>query len=239
MRLLDLTLPTPEENLALDEALLVDGAPPTLRLWESPTVFVVLGRSSRREEEVNLPACREQGAGVYRRVSGGATILTGPGCLMYAVVLDLAELPHLADLTRAHEHVLGRVAGALRRLEPTVAPMGTSDLAVRRGGAARKVSGNSMRRTQSRLLYHGTLLYDFDLPLVGRLLGAAPRQPEYRRRRSHEEFVGNLRASAAQIKAALIDQWRAEHAAPNETLLRVTSRLVRDRYAKPEWNESR
>src|SRR5882672_9451286 len=53
-RLLDLTLPTPEENLALDEALLLDleravgasdesNAEETLRFWESPVPFVVIG----------------------------------------------------------------------------------------------------------------------------------------------------------------------------------------------------
>jgi len=66
MKLLDLTLPTPAENVALDEALL-DAAEAgeindeVLRLWESPTVAVVVGRSSRVEEEVNLVACQEAG----------------------------------------------------------------------------------------------------------------------------------------------------------------------------------
>ena len=43
MRLLDLTLPDPAENLALDEALLLaaeGGGPEVLRLWEQPTPAV-------------------------------------------------------------------------------------------------------------------------------------------------------------------------------------------------------
>ena len=57
MRLLDLTLPTAAENVALDEALL-DAAeaaseqgseePEVLRLWEPTQFFVVVGRSSAR-----------------------------------------------------------------------------------------------------------------------------------------------------------------------------------------------
>jgi lipoate-protein ligase A len=49
MKLLDLTLPTPAENLALDEALL-DAAEAgelpdeVLRLWEFPQAVVVIGR---------------------------------------------------------------------------------------------------------------------------------------------------------------------------------------------------
>ena len=62
MKFLELTLPTPELNLALDEALLNDAEArnePTevLRLWESPTQIVVIGRASKIAEEVNLSQC--------------------------------------------------------------------------------------------------------------------------------------------------------------------------------------
>ena len=65
MWLLDLTLPTPHENVALDEALLEESdssEAPTevLRLWESPSLAVVIGRSSRAREEVDLEFCRQR-----------------------------------------------------------------------------------------------------------------------------------------------------------------------------------
>src|SRR2546423_175049 len=54
----DLTLPTPAQNLAFDEALLEwaeesAGNDEYLRLWESPDPIVVVGRSSRVAAEVN------------------------------------------------------------------------------------------------------------------------------------------------------------------------------------------
>ena len=63
MQLVDLTLATPEENLALDEALLDEAETSTspletLRLWESSGPLVVVGRSSQLNEEVDLPACQ-------------------------------------------------------------------------------------------------------------------------------------------------------------------------------------
>jgi hypothetical protein len=56
MQLLELTLPTPAENVALDDALLEqaergEAAADVLRLWESPSRLVVVGRSSRIEQE--------------------------------------------------------------------------------------------------------------------------------------------------------------------------------------------
>ena len=56
MRLLDLTLAAPEENLACDEALLEeaeDGSnEETLRFWEPESFFVVLGYSRPAAAEV-------------------------------------------------------------------------------------------------------------------------------------------------------------------------------------------
>ena len=93
MRRLDLTLPTPAENLACDEALLEwaeeqDRDWEFLRLWESPQPVVVVGRSSRIALEVCGDACRERDIPILRRSSGGAAIVAGPGCLMYALVLN-------------------------------------------------------------------------------------------------------------------------------------------------------
>ena len=84
MRLLDLTLDTVAGNLALDEALLQnaesrpEGGDEVLRLWESPQHAVVVGRSSRVAEEVDILACRAGGVPVFRRCSGGAAVAIGP-----------------------------------------------------------------------------------------------------------------------------------------------------------------
>ena len=76
MHHLDVTLGSPEENLALDEALLDRAeqggeAGDILRLWEPPTPLVVLGRSSRLEQEVNETECRRLD---IRRVNSRASL---------------------------------------------------------------------------------------------------------------------------------------------------------------------
>lgn len=238
MDLLHLTLPTPAENLALDEALadaLSDadpGARETLRLWAPPEPVVVLGRSSRVDEEVDLPECRRAGVPIQRRASGGATILTGPGCLMYAVTLDLRRRPELRQVDRAHAWVLGLVA---RALGPGVRRAGTSDLVVDRGGAALKVSGNSLRVRRDALVYHGTLMHAMDLGLVARLLREPPRQPEYRARRRHADFVANLDSDEAALCAALCGAFGARAAAEGYPAERV-ARLVEEKHSHDAWN---
>lgn len=237
MRYLDLTLPGAAENLALDEALLEEaesaGRPTeTLRLWEPARPLAVLGRSSKIDDEVHLDACRELGIPVLRRVSGGAAVLTGPGCLMYALVLSCRLRPGLRSVDRAHRFVLGTLAAALGPLAPGVGCRGTSDLAV----GEQKFSGNSLRLKRDHLLYHGTLLYDFPLGLIGRCLKMPRRQPGYRDGRSHGEFVTNLSLQPTVIRGALVAAWEADEPYgdwPQEP----TARLAEEKYGRREWNE--
>jgi len=237
MRYLNLTLPTPPENLALDEALLEEaeraGRPTeTLRLWEPAEPMVVVGRSSRIDAEVHREACRQRGVPVLRRSSGGAAVVTGPGCLMYALVLSYERRPELRMIDHAHRFVLGRIASALRPLVSEVTCRGTSDLAIGRT----KFSGNSVRSKRDHFLYHGTLLYDFPLELIDQCLTLPPRQPDYREGRSHREFVANLPLTAAAIRRALVAAWDAQPIR-GEWPRAETARLVAERYGRREWNE--
>jgi lipoate-protein ligase A len=108
---------------------------------------------------------------------------------------------------------------------------GTSDLAT----GARKFSGNSVRCKRNTLLYHGTLLYNFPLPLITGCLAQAPRQPEYRQGRSHDAFVANLPLEGGQIRRALIEAWRADQEygeLPHERI----RQLVAEKYSQDSWN---
>ena len=245
MRRLDLTLPSPAENLALDEALLewAEAENPEwefLRLWESRQPLVVVGRSSRVQQEVNEAACRERDIPILRRSSGGAAIVAGPGCLMYAVVLSYKLRPDLKDIRRAHACVLGQLAESLRPMltgPGTVVHVGTSDLALveQPAAALRKFSGNSLRARRSHLLYHGTLLYDFDLRLIETCLQMPPRQPDYRGRRSHVEFVTNLPVARKTLANAVDRAWPCTQDLTDWPASRVAE-LVAARFGHDHWN---
>jgi lipoate---protein ligase len=235
MRYLNLTLPTAAENLALDEALLEEaeaGGEPveTLRLWEPRQPMVVVGRSSRFDAEVRLAVCRELDIPVLRRPSGGLAIVTGPGCLMYALVLSYQLRPQLRVLDHAHRWVLGTLTSALATLRPGVECRGTSDLAI----DGRKFSGNSVRCRRNHFLYHGTLLYDFPLSLIERCLAMPPRMPDYRDGRPHEGFVMNLGLRSEAIRQALIDSFDAREPCDAWPESR-TAQLVAEKYSLPEW----
>lgn len=236
----DLSLPTPAENLACDEALLdlaeEQGGPPVLRFWESSVPFVVLGYANKVAEEVNLDQCRELGVPVLRRCSGGGTVVQGPGCLNYSVILSVDASPALQSITGTNHFVMSRTRDALcRALGRAVSIEGHTDLAV----GDLKFSGNAQRRKRSWLLFHGTvLLADFGLDLIPRVLRPPPRQPDYRRKRGHEEFVTRLSLDRAAVKDALRTEWKAVATAAEVPEGRVRD-LVANRYSRDDWNFSR
>lgn len=269
MRRLELTLATPAENLALDEALLdwaedEDPGWEFLRLWESAQPVVVAGRSTRLHREVNLRACGERNIPIVRRSSGGAAIVAGPGCLMYALVLSYQRRPELRDIRRAHAFVLDRFAESLQTALShlgSVLRAGTSDLALeqnpgrvevaakaRRGGendsvvrtaslgasSICKFSGNSLRVKRTHLLYHGTFLYDFDLSLIDLCLPVPPRTPAYRASRAHGDFLRNVPMRRESLVAAVDSAWPTTGPVLEWPTARVAA-LVAERFGRDRW----
>jgi lipoate-protein ligase A len=237
MRLLDLTLPTPAENLALDEALLLaaegGAGAEVLRLWELPALAVVLGAGGSVAIDVNVAACEADGVPILRRASGGGTVLLGPGCLCFGLVLGYDRAPALDDIRASNRYVLGRVRNALR---PVIGAdlEGTSDLAV--GGV--KFSGNAQQRKRTHFLHHGTLLCGFDLGLLAKYLHAPERQPDYRRDRPHAEFVANFPATVTEVKRLLAAEWQAEGEYEPVPADAVRD-LVAEKYSHEDWNRRR
>jgi lipoate-protein ligase A len=238
MRLLDLTLASLAENLALDEALLVEAedhlSQEVVRLWEWPAPAVVLGAGCRLAEDVNESACVADGVPILRRSSGGGTVLLGRGCLLFSLILSYRRSPHLREIRSSYCYILGRIRDALADLLPGISCAGTSDLAA----DGLKFSGNAQQRKRNHLLHHGTLLYAFDIKSMSRYLRTPERQPDYRSGREHDAFVRNLQTDAEDLKQRLRSAWEAtagSDAWPRE----LVQQLVNEKYSKAEWTRRR
>lgn len=235
MKVLDLTLPSPAENLACDEALLdtaeCGDSGEVLRFWESPAHFVVVGYANKVAAEVNVAACEARGIPILRRCSGGGTVVQGPGCLNYALVLSITGDGRTRNISAANHFIMERNRNALASLTSGIQVRGHTDLAI--GGL--KFSGNSQRRRKLFLLFHGTFLLNLDLSVVTELLPMPSLQPEYRDRRAHNNFITNLQARVSEVKTALRKAWDANETAERAPLDSIR-KLVDEKYSKREWN---
>ncbi len=243
MKFLDLTFPTPAENLACDEALLDwrenEGGEEILRFWESQEPFVVVGYANKIEAEVNVANCETGKVPIFRRCSGGGTVLQGHGCLNYALALQISGHPSLVGISGANKFIMEHNREAVQAIagNSVIQVHGHTDLATRNdsSGIFRKFSGNSQRRHKSFLLFHGTFLLNFDLKLIGEYLKFPSRQPDYRGSRSHDDFLTNVNLSADAVKEALKKVWKAEQPLQKPPVDRI-SKLAQEKYSTPEWN---
>jgi lipoate-protein ligase A len=238
MMFLDVTLPTIEENLALDEALLLEAEAgrrgEVLRVWEWPTPAIILGAGGRMADEVDEPACQADGVPVLRRSSGGGTVMLGRGCLLYSLVLSYDRAPPLREVRASYCYILGRMQETLADLLPGVTCAGTSDLAA----DGFKFSGNAQQRKRDHILHHGTLLYDFDVDEMSRYLRLPTRQPEYRAGREHANFVRNLPCGVNELTRRISQSWKAT-TRMDEWPIEIVRELILKKYGSPEWNRRR
>jgi len=255
LKYLDLTFPTAPENLACDEALLEEceagEGPEVLRFWEPQRHFVVVGYANRVAQEVNVRACAQRGVPILRRCTGGGTVLQGPGCLNYSLILRIDSDPLLQTVTGTNRLVMERNRAALEMLlsgssrskealsfkseirnpKSEIAVRGHTDLVFDN----RKFSGNAQRRRRRAVLFHGSFLLNSDLALIERVLRMPSKQPDYRQSRSHGEFLMNWNVSAKEVKAALLQAWRVTEELkgfPREQ----TQKLVLEKYSNEAWN---
>lgn len=234
MEFLDLSHPDLGHNLALDEALLLEAEEgirgEILRFWEMPALGIVVGSGGKMAEEVNLAACQAANIPVRRRSSGGGTVVLGPGCLCYSLVLSQENRPYLAGINDSYAWILNRLAESLKDICPAKWE-GSSDLETE----GLKFSGNAQQRKRRFFLHHGTLLYNFPIFSICNWLPHPPREPDYRSGRTHESFLRNLPLSRLQLTQRLSRAFSSsiQGASPNPNLVK---NLVNERYSQDSWN---
>ena len=244
MKRLALTFASPAENLAADEALLdwceAGHGEETLLFWEPREMFVVVGYANKVATEVDVAACQAKGIPIFRRCSGGGTVVQLPGGLNYSLILRITENGPTRNITAANKFVMERNCAAIELLGKTfnlqpstfnLSVRGHTDLCL----GDLKFAGNSQRRRKNFLLFHGTLLLNCDLHLISELLLMPSQQPGYRASRPHKEFVTNLNLPAVKVKAALAKAWNVTGEFSNPPLEQI-AKLARGKYSTREWN---
>ena len=228
----------PPVFLGWDDAFLDSadqGGPETIWFLESPAPFVVVGYGQQVEREVETEACRRRGIPVLRRCSGGGTVVQGPGCLSYGLVLRINPAGPTATITGTNRWVMERQRRAMASLlGEGVHVRGHTDLALATASGERKFSGNAQRRKRDALLFHGTILLRFDLPLIAEVLRPPSLEPDYRGKRSHLDFVTETGLAKSAVIAALCSEWGATGQHPSPPT--AAAEAAAGRYRQPEWN---
>jgi lipoate-protein ligase A len=235
LRWLELTCSSVAENLALDEAMLMEadagGEPPPLRFWEPTDYAVVMGASCRVAEDVLAGACQADGVPILRRTSGGGSVVVGPGSLNVSVILPDWSAPGLTTVEGAHRHVLDAIAGRIQGAGARVTVAGRGDLVLE----GCKCGGSAQRRLKTWFMVHCSILYDFHLERIARYLAIPRRQPDYRQGREHLDFLRNLGLPRNILRDAIRGDAGAG-SCPAGALNRIPM-LMAEKFANRAWIE--
>lgn len=198
-------------NLALEEYLLSAIRPDeTILLLYENDPAVIIGRFQNPWKECRTGLARRSGTRIIRRISGGGTVVHGPGNLNYSVICG-GKIPE-KDLN------LERIIRALSAVGLDVQRNERCDLLIQlpdipdRG--LFKISGSAFRQASGVSMHHGTLLVDADLGGLRGFLHTPPRKLEVRGVASKPSPVANLTDLDPDLKVsdviqALSREWNA------------------------------
>ncbi|HEX6828000.1 MAG TPA: biotin/lipoate A/B protein ligase family protein [Burkholderiales bacterium] len=167
-RLIDTGLRPAAQNFALNRALLesrrAGEAPSTLRFLRF-TPSALLGFHQSAEQELNLEYCRDRGITVQRRITGGGAIFFDEGQLGWELYLTKADVG-TADMAAIARRICEAAARGISALGVAARYRPRNDIEVE----GRKVSGTGGAFDGEALMYQGTLLIEFDVARMLRVL---------------------------------------------------------------------
>ncbi len=152
--------------------------PPTLHLYVRDRPTVSLGYFEKVDAAIDPQALLDENVFLVRRMSGGSTIYTDQGQLIFSLTIDQGAVPRPED---AYALTCGVIVNALRSLGVEAEHKPPNDIVVQ----GRKISGSAQTRKMGMLMVHGTLLVDTDLDRMLRVL--RPRQDK--RARTREQLT--------------------------------------------------
>ena len=149
----------PYYNLAVEEYLFKNSDEECFLLWQNePTV--VIGKNQNAFAEVNLDFVKEKNIHVARRITGGGAVYHDFGNLNYSYISTKSD----AEIDFLQFTV--PIISALKKMGVLCELSGRNDILI----GDKKISGNAQANYNSRVLHHGTLLFDSDLEILSSAL---------------------------------------------------------------------
>lgn len=175
----------PRFNLALEEYVLkyLDTNEDFIFLWQNAN-SVIIGRNQNTIEEVNAHYVEEHHVNVVRRITGGGAVYHDLGNVNFSFITNTTK-----DNVNNYRKFTDPVIAALQSYGVPAAFGGRNDILV----DGMKISGNAQAFHGHRFLHHGTILFDADLTMLGKILNPKPDKIESKGIKSVRSRVTNIR----------------------------------------------
>jgi len=172
---------------------LINSGTPGAMVWRPQQTTLVLGQSNKPESSLNVDQVLKDEIPVMKRNSGGETVILTPETLVISVVFVTEGFENPSTYFRKINQNIMTVLQDLgvEGLEQK----GISDIS--KGN--KKILGSSIYRHRAALLYHAVLNISESPELMERYIAHPPKEPDYRKGRSHAEFVTSLRELGCNV----------------------------------------
>ncbi len=172
-------------QLELEEALLRAHDENFCIINQGSNDAIVLGISSKPEEMIHLDQIQNHSVEVIKRFSGGGTVYVDPNTLFVTFICHKNAFP-----------ILPFPEAILKWGESIYQPaFGLKDFKLRENDYVvghKKVGGNALYIRKDRWLLHTSFLWDYHVEKIN-LLKQPKKIPQYRKDRSHEDFITPLK----------------------------------------------
>lgn len=189
-RVIDTGLRPAAENMALNRAILearqADEIPGTLRFLRFEPC-ALLGFHQSAEQELNLDYCRAHGIEIQRRITGGGAIYFDETQIGWELYLHKRDLD-TADMTQISRRICEAAARGISALGVDAQFRPRNDIEV----DGKKISGTGGAFDGDALMYQGTLLIQFDVEKMLRVLRIPAEKLSDKAIASARERVANL-----------------------------------------------
>ena len=172
----------------LPDARLAENCEPgaALLVWEPEFFCVVLGQGSKIEHSLYLEKIEQDRIPVYKRPSGGETVILSPNTLVISFVKKNEPLRSPKRyFTKYNELIISALSGLGVK---NLSRRGISDICI----GSKKILGSSIYRSKAALLYHAVLNISEPVSRIEHYLKHPVREPDYRGKRAHRDFVTSL-----------------------------------------------
>jgi lipoate-protein ligase A len=161
-------------GLSIDDALPLSlsghGSPPILHLY----VFrpsAIVGKYQDIEAALRLDRCRDRGIEYNRRSTGGGTVIMGPKVVAFGLGINIDQPGLGKGIAGIFESLSAVFIRALQDLGIKAGFRPKNDIEV----DGRKIAGLSATlETEKAILFHASLLVDFDIPLMLDIMNQPP-----------------------------------------------------------------
>ncbi|EPP34487.1 biotin/lipoate A/B ligase family protein [Chlamydia ibidis] len=170
------------KQLQIEEALLRNSRDNFCIINNGIPDAIVLGISRKIQDDVNLHNARCDDVSIFRRYTGGGTVFIDADTLVVTWIMNTDFAMHAQDILQWTYPIYARILPETFRIQENDYTLGE-----------KKIGGNAQYVQKGRWVHHTTFLWDINIKKLVRYLPLPKKQPEYRKQRSHYDFLTILR----------------------------------------------